>query len=66
MIQTLQGPLSGMMKSMISGKYTYLTYLMCSTSCAFMWLSPNQHKIRRLKPIKTAKRLSANDIEMEF
>jgi len=56
---------------MISGKYTYLTYLMCSTTCAFMWLSPNQHKIRKLRPRRTskaqqAKRAPEKDIEMEF
>jgi hypothetical protein len=80
-MQSMQGPFSGMMKSLVSGKYTYLTYLMCSTACAFMWMTPNQHKIRLIKPVIRVNQRSnskshkvsnkpsnrpENDIEMEF
>jgi hypothetical protein len=39
-----------MLQSIISGKYTYLGYLMCSTACCYFWMTPNQHKLRLIKP----------------
>ena len=37
-----------LMKMMLAGQYTYLTYMILSTTCFFFWLTPNCHKIRRL------------------
>lgn len=34
------------MQNVLSGKYTYLTYLVMSTTCFFFWLTPNCHKFR--------------------
>jgi hypothetical protein len=36
------------MKMMLAGQYTYLTYMILSTTCFFFWLMPNCHKIRSL------------------
>jgi hypothetical protein len=33
---------------MLSGKYTYLTYMILSTTCFFFWMTPNCHKIQAL------------------
>lgn len=30
---------------MLTGEYTYLTYMILSTTCFFFWLTPNSHKI---------------------
>ena len=38
--------LSTMARLMLSGQYTYLTYLIMSTTCFLLWLSPNWHKFR--------------------
>ena len=46
----LQGNLSPMLKSLIKGKYQYLTFLMSSTACMFFWLAPNHHKMKLIKP----------------
>jgi len=70
----MAGPLSGLMKNIIQGKYTYLTYLMCSTACFFFWMTPNYHKVRLIRPKRyaaqhhhAARRHSNNkDIEMEL
>ena len=35
-------------KNVLSGKYTYLTYLVMSTTCFFFWVTPNCHKLRGL------------------
>jgi len=48
----MQGPLAGMFKTMIAGKYQYLSCLMCSTACFFFWMTPNHHKIRLIRPAK--------------
>ncbi len=37
-----------LLKMLLSGQYTYLTYMLMSTTCFFFWLMPNCHKIRRL------------------
>lgn len=37
-----------LMKMLLAGQYTYLTYMLLSTTCFFFWLMPNCHKIRRL------------------
>ena len=42
---------------LLSGQYTYLTYLMMSTTCFFFWLSPNCHKFKSI--------LSGNDLRKE-
>lgn len=34
-------------KHMLSGKYTYLTYLILSSTCFFFWMTPNCHLLRR-------------------
>lgn len=47
----LQGNVSQMLKSLIHGKYQYLTYLMSSTACMFFWLAPNHHKMQLIKPV---------------
>lgn len=41
---------SGFMKTIMTGKYCYLTHLMCSTACFFFWMSPNAYKMRYIKP----------------
>ena len=46
---------SNLFRSLVSGKYTYLTYLMCSTACFFFWSTPNQYKIRHIRPRKSKK-----------
>lgn len=38
--------LSKMAQLMLSGQYTYLTYLIMSTTCFFFWLTPNWYKFR--------------------
>lgn len=35
-----------MLKMILSGQYTYLTYLILSSTCFFMWLTPNYNKLR--------------------
>ena len=42
--------ISPMLKSLIKGKYQYLTFLMSSTACMFFWLAPNHHKMKLIKP----------------
>lgn len=37
-----------LMRMMLQGQYTYLTYMILSTTCFFFWLMPNCHKIRSL------------------
>jgi len=62
------GPLSGLLKSIISGKYTYLTYLMCSTACFFFWMTPNHYKLRHIRPRrhgKSQQRKQTDNVEME-
>jgi hypothetical protein len=39
------GPVQ-MIKLMLSGQYTYITYMIMSTTCFFFWLSPNFHKLK--------------------
>lgn len=60
LIENMQGPLSGMFKKIAAGKYTYLTYLMCSTACFFFWMTPNHYKIRLIKPKSNANRSSSS------
>jgi len=38
---------------MVSGKYTYLTYMLMSTTCFFFWLTPNCHKFRGMFSAKS-------------
>lgn len=45
------GNISPMLKSLIHGKYQYLTYLLSSTACIFFWLAPNHHKMQLIKPV---------------
>ena len=47
----LQGNISQMLKSLIHGKYQYLTYLLSSTACIYFWLAPNHHKMQLIKPV---------------
>lgn len=35
------------MKSLISGELTYMTYMVMSVTCFFLWMAPNFNKIRR-------------------
>ena len=35
-----------MTKMILSGQYTYLTYLIMSSTCFFMWLAPNYNKLK--------------------
>jgi hypothetical protein len=35
-------------KLMLTGQYTYLTYMMLSASCFFFWITPNHHKIKAM------------------
>lgn len=37
-----------LVKMMIQGEYTYLTYMLLSTTCFFFWMMPNFHKVRSL------------------
>ena len=36
------------LKMLLSGEYTYLTYMIMSSTCFFFWLMPNCHKIRSM------------------
>jgi hypothetical protein len=38
--------ISTMAHLMLSGHYTYLTYLILSTTCFFFWMTPNWYKFR--------------------
>jgi hypothetical protein len=40
----------GIFQNLLSGKYTYLTYMMASSACFFFWMMPNHHKVRLIKP----------------
>jgi hypothetical protein len=35
-----------MAKMLLSGQYTYITYLIMSSTCFFMWLTPNYNKLK--------------------
>lgn len=35
-----------MVKMLLSGEYTYITYMIMSTTSFIFWLSPNFHKLR--------------------
>lgn len=49
--ERIQGPFSQTLKSLVSGKYQYLTYLMSSTACLYFWLAPNHQKMKLIKPV---------------
>mmetsp|Transcript_11816 Transcript_11816/g.19972 ORF Transcript_11816/g.19972 Transcript_11816/m.19972 type:complete len:147 (-) Transcript_11816:89-529(-) len=69
-IQSMQGPMYGMFKNIIAGKYTYLTYLMCSSACVFFWMTPNHYKVKLIRPrqrkegetVEESKKKSKNEI----
>ena len=46
-------------KLVLTGQYTYITYMILSTTCFFFWLSPNFHKVKAFfgSPGKDQKRL---------
>jgi len=52
--------ISPMLKSLIKGKYQYLTFLMSSTACMFFWLAPNHHKMQLIKPVTRVVRKSSS------
>ena len=54
----LLGNISQMLKSLVRGKYQYLTYLMSSTACMYFWLAPNHHKMQLIKPVARVVRSS--------
>jgi len=54
-----------MLQRIIAGKYTYLGYLMCSTACCYFWMTPNQHKLRLIRPKKYVV-FEDKDIEMRY
>jgi len=67
------GVYSGFLKTIMSGKYSYLTHLMCSTACFFFWMTPNANKMRLIRPnskrdvVKSAKMKKENDdVEMSI
>jgi len=35
-------------EKLLSGEYTYLTYMIMSTTCFFFWMTPNYHKIKSM------------------
>ncbi|CDW72099.1 bzip transcription factor family protein [Stylonychia lemnae] len=35
-------------EKILSGEYTYLTYMIMSTTCFFFWMTPNYHKIKSM------------------
>jgi hypothetical protein len=37
-----------LIKMLLTGQYTYLTYMLLSTTCFFFWLMPNFNKVRSL------------------
>jgi len=41
---------SDILKTIMSGKYSYLTHLMCSTACFFFWMTPNAYKMINIRP----------------
>ena len=44
------GPLSGLVKGLISGKQLHMTELMCQKANFFFWMSPNHCTMRLLRP----------------
>ena len=39
-------------QKLLSGQFTYLTYMVMSTTCFFTWMTPNYHRIKSLmKPM---------------
>jgi hypothetical protein len=42
-VQVKEEPLGAVqiIKMLLSGQYTYLTYMLLSTTCFFFWLMPN-------------------------
>lgn len=55
-----------MIKSVVAGKYTYLSYLFLSTACFFFWMTPNHHKLRLIRPKKGKYIIEQADIEMDW
>jgi hypothetical protein len=51
--QVAQTGQHSLMQMMLSGKYTYITYILMSTTCFFFWLSPNCHKFRSIFAAKS-------------
>ena len=49
-----------MLKSLINGKYQYLTYLMSSTACVYFWLAPSHQKMQLIKPVARVVRSSSS------
>eukprot|EP00347_Sterkiella_histriomuscorum_P014129 403362056 len=36
-----------LIKMLLAGQYTYITYMIMSTTCFFMWMSPNFNKLKQ-------------------
>lgn len=62
----MQGDLSPMLKSLIKGKYQYLTFLMSSAACMLFWLAPNQHRMQLIKPVTRIMRNSTAKMGQEY
>jgi len=45
-------------QSMLTGKYTYLTYFLMSTTCFFFWITPNCYKLRSMFSFKSQNAIS--------
>jgi hypothetical protein len=50
---------SGFLKTIMSGKYSYLTHLMCSTACFAFWMTPNAYKMKYIRPYRISSKSSS-------
>jgi hypothetical protein len=41
---------SSLIKTLVDGKYSYLAKSMANTASFGFWITPNQHKLRNIKP----------------
>ena len=41
---------ANLIKTLVNGKYSYLAKSMANTASFGFWITPNQHKLRNIKP----------------
>eukprot|EP00347_Sterkiella_histriomuscorum_P023779 403333418 len=52
---------------LFNGEYTYLTYMIMSTTCFFFWMTPNYHKIKAMfKGAQAQKQANGSQIQNEI
>jgi len=53
LLRASQGPVSGIFKTLMDGKFQYLSNAIANKACSAFWLTPNQHKLRLIRPRKS-------------